>query len=319
MTANYFITGAFGCIGSWTAYHLVKSGKNVVAFDIVDTGHRLDYLLTPDEQSAITVVKGDLSDFDQVKWALDTHNITHIIHLAALQVPFCRNDPVRGAQVNVVGTVNVFEAARQLGIKHLTYASSIAIYGTPDDYPPGPIQHDAAPSPRTLYGVYKVANEGTANIYWQDHQLSSIALRPYTIYGVGRDQGLTSDPTKAMLAAAIGRNFNINFGGEIQFQLASDVAQQFIHAAETPADGAYAFNLSGETVTIPQVIDYIKAIKPDAHLTFTDQPLPFPDTFDDTAIKQHTDQIYNTPLTDGITQTITMFERLIADGRLKVD
>jgi nucleoside-diphosphate-sugar epimerase len=319
MTANYFVTGAFGCIGSWTAHHLVKSGKNVIAFDIVDTGHRLDYLLTPEEQSTMTIVKGDLSDFDQVKWALDTHAITHIIHLAALQVPFCRDDPVRGAQVNVVGTVNIFEAARQLGIKHLTYASSIAVYGLPDDYPPGPIQHNALPAPRTLYGVYKVANEGTAQIYWQDHQLSSIALRPYTIYGVGRDQGLTSDPTKAMLAAAIGREFNINLGGEIQFQLASDVAQQFIHAAENPTDGAHGFNLSGETVTIPEVIAHIKSVKPDAKITFTDQPLPFPNSFDDTPIKQHSDQIYDTPLADGIQQTITLFEQLIAAGRLQVE
>ena len=319
MTANYLVTGAFGCIGSWTTYHLLKAGKNVVAFDIVDTGHRLDYLLSSDEQKSITFVKGDLSDFDKVKWAMVTHNITHIIHLAALQVPFCRNDPVRGSQVNVVGTVNIFEAARQLSINHLTYASSIAIYGGVDDYPLGAIQHDSQPNPHTLYGVYKVANEGTARIYWQDHQLSSVALRPYTIYGVGRDQGLTSDPTKAMLAAAIGRDFHISFGGDIQFQLASDVAQQFIYAAETPTEGALAFNLSGETVNIAQVIEYIQAIKPNADISYKDQPLPFPSTFDDTAIKNHTDQIFDTPLRDGIQQTITMFEALIADGRLQVE
>ena len=59
--------------------------------------------------------------------------------------------------------------------------------------------------PRTLYGVYKQANESTAKVYYQDHDLSSIGLRPYVIYGPGRDQGMTSTPTKALLAVARGR------------------------------------------------------------------------------------------------------------------
>src|SRR5690606_31031575 len=113
----------------------------------------------------------------------------HVIHLAALQVPFCRADPVKGAQVNVVGTANVFEAARQHGVPQVAYASSIAIFGAPEDYPPGLLPNDAPPRPRTLYGVYKQANEGMARIYWQEHGLGSIGLRPYTVFGLGRDQG----------------------------------------------------------------------------------------------------------------------------------
>src|SRR5258708_2646134 len=124
---TYLVTGALGCIGAWTVYHLVQQGHKVVSFDLADHGHRIDMLLTPEEQQAVTFVRGDLVDTAQVLQTFNDHGITHVIHLAALQVPFCRANPVLGAQVNVVGTVNIFEAARQTGVSHLAYASSIAV------------------------------------------------------------------------------------------------------------------------------------------------------------------------------------------------
>jgi len=110
------------------------------------------------------------------------------VHLAALQVPFCRADPPLGARVNVVGTVNVFEAASKRKLSHVVYASSIAVF-------------DAAGTlsghPETQYGVYKRDNESTAAVFFAESGVSSIGLRPHTVYGVGRDQGLTSAPTVA--------------------------------------------------------------------------------------------------------------------------
>jgi nucleoside-diphosphate-sugar epimerase len=138
--------------------------------------------------------------------------ITHIIHLAALQVPFCKAKPSLGAAVNVVGTVNVFEAAKRAGLKQVVYASSVAVYGISEEYPDAPLAHDAPHKPRTLYGVYKHANEGSARISYQDDGISSIGLRPYIVYGPGRDQGMTSGPTKAILAAVLGQPYHIGFG-----------------------------------------------------------------------------------------------------------
>ena len=82
--------------------------------------------------------------------------------------------------------------------------------------------------PGTLYGVYKRANEGTAHVYWADHGVASVGLRPHTVFGPGRDQGLTSAPTTAMLAAACGRPYRIPFGGTSQFQYAPDAARAFV-------------------------------------------------------------------------------------------
>lgn len=309
--ATYLVTGAMGCIGAWVLTHLLADGKQVVSYDISTDRHRVDYLLTAEAQEAITFIKGDLTNFEQIMATFQEHQVTHIIHLAALQVPFCRANPILGAQVNVVGTVNIFEAALRVGIKHLTYASSVAVYGGADEYPAGLLAHDAPQRPRTLYGVYKVANEGTARVYWQDYGVSSIALRPYTVYGVGRDQGLTSDPTKAMLAAVKGEPFEIGFSGPMQFQLAADVAKQFIAAAEQTDFGKAAiYNLGTPVATVEEFVKHILAIRPEAQITQKDTRLPFPIGFDDSALRAAVPQVYETPLAEGIAQTMAHFEKL---------
>lgn len=306
---NYLITGAMGCIGAWTLYHLQQRGDNVISFDISEKRHRLDLLMSKDEQNAITFIKGDLTDFEQVKTAIAQHEITHIIHLAALQVPFVKADPVMGARVNVTGTTIIFEAARQAGITHVTYASSIAAYGAREDYPAGLVAHDAPKLPRTLYGVFKATNEETARIFHQDHGMTSTALRPYTVYGLGRDQGLTSEPTKAMVAAAKGESYDISFGGKMQFHYASDVAKQFIGAADKPLDGAYGFTLGGAVTAVNEVAKIITDVKPDVTITVGDKELPFPEGFDDAELRKHF-TIYETPLAEGIRATMAAVERM---------
>lgn len=310
MADTYLITGGMGCIGAWVMHHLLEDGKQAVNFDQSTDTHRLDWLMSSEEQEKITFVQGDLRDTNAVKAVFSEHNITHVIHLAALQVPMCRANPVLGAQVNVVGTVNIFEAARENDIKHIAYASSIAVYGAADDYPAGLIQHDALKLPRTLYGTYKVANEGTAQVYYNDYGISSTTLRPYTVYGVGRDQGLTSEPTKALVAVAKGESYDITFGGKMQFQLASDVAKQFILASEQSLGGAYGFNMGQPVYAVTEFADLVEDIVEGATVNVDDKPLPFPAGFDDTEMRKHFDTVYETSLADGIQQTLDHIKRL---------
>ncbi len=312
----FLVTGAMGCIGAWTLYHLVKRGEAAVSFDLSANRSRLDLLLSAEEQEAITFLQGDLTQYAVVAEAVRAHGVTHIIHLAALQVPFCRANPVMGAQVNVVGTVNIFEAARQNNLRHLAHASSIAVYGAPETYPPGLIAHDAPHRPQTLYGVYKQADEGIAQVYWLENGVSSTALRPYTVYGLGRDQGMTSEPTKAMLAAAAGQSFTISFGGAMQFQHASDVAQQFIDAALLPLNGAYSFNLGGAVTDVAAMADLIREVRPKAMISIAERRLSFPEGFDDTALRSQFATIYETPLAQGVRQTIEQFESALSKGLL---
>lgn len=310
MGNTYLVTGGMGCIGAWALYYLTQSGKKAVNFDQSSDRHRLDWLMSDEEQRQIAFAPGDLRDTAAVKAVFAEHGITHVIHLAALQVPMCRANPALGAEVNVTGTVNVFEAAREHGIKHIAYASSIGVYGPPQDYPPGLIANDAPQAPRTLYGAYKVCNEGTARVYFDDCGISSTCLRPYTVYGVGRDQGMTSEPTHALVAAVKGEPYTIAFSGVMQFHFAPDVARQFILAAEEPLDGAYGFNMGQPPAAVSHFADIAKTFLPAAQITVADNPLPFPAGFDDSALKASFDTVYETSLADGIAQTIVHIQRL---------
>nr|MCU0476249.1 epimerase [Anaerolineae bacterium] len=112
-----------------------------------------------------------------------------------------------------------------------------------------------------------------------------------------------------MLAAAAGVPYTINFGSRVQMQHASDVALQFIDAAAQPVQGALAFSLGTPPVSMAEVIGHIRAARPDAQLSHTDKALPFPEGFDDSALRAHAQTVYETPLADGIAQTVRAFER----------
>jgi len=315
---RFLVTGALGCIGAWTVRTLVQAGTPVAVFDLGSDPHRLRLILTPDELARVQFIQGDITDLDAVEQSLKATGATHVIHLAALQVPFCRADPSLGARVNVVGTVNLFEAARRAGVDRIVYASSVAVFGMGDEYPEDLPDETALLAPRNLYGVYKQANEGTARIYWLDHALSSIGLRPHTLYGPGRDQGMTSGPTKAMLAAAAGQSYHIPYGGRSGMQYAEDVARIFIQAAQVPFTGAELFNMRGSVAEMAEVVGAIEAVVPAARgtITFDPQPLPLPAGLDDTRLRTLLGALPDTSLQDGVQATITLFQQAQADGRL---
>jgi nucleoside-diphosphate-sugar epimerase len=318
---RFFVTGALGCIGAWVVRNLVREQIPVTIFDLGSNTHRLQLIMSSDELEQVRFVTGDVSDLGAVETALRSAESTHIVHLAGLQVPFCKADPSLGARVNVVGTVNIFEAASRVGIKHLTYASSIAVYGQSEEYPEGALAHDALPRPRTHYGVYKQANEGTARIYWWDNGISSIGLRPYIVYGPGRDQGMTSAPTKAMLAAALGAPYRIPFGGRSAYQFADDVARIFIMAARASFQGAECFNLRSSVVRVAEIVDAITQVNPESKdsITFDEKPLPFPEDMDDNALVHVLGTLPYTPLQQGVSTTIEVFRKAAFRGQLTLD
>jgi UDP-glucuronate 4-epimerase len=281
-----------GCIGAWAARTLVREGAGVVGFDAGTDPRRLELIMEAEELAAVTLVRGDVTELASLERALDEHEISHVLHLAALQVPFARADPPLGARVNVVGTVNVFEAVkrRRGRIRGLAYASSIAV-------------ESLAGPPETHYGVYKQANEGTARIYWLDDRVPSIGLRPYVVYGPGRDQGITSAPTLAMEAAARGESYHIPFGGRTQFHYAPDVARAFVEASRSVEQDAVVANLGGAAVHMGEVVAAIEAAAPDVagRITFDDVQLPFPAEFEAAT------PMPSTPLETGVRETIELF------------
>ena len=316
---RFLVTGAAGCIGAWVLRNLVREGAAVATLDL-DTKHqRLPLIMTEQEIASIQFMQGDVSDFATVENALKTSRANHIIHLAALQLPFCKADPVAGARVNVVGTVNIFEAAKRLGLKGVAYASSTAVYGLSEEYPDEPLPNDAPLKPRSHYGFYKQANEGNAAVYFRDEGLSSIGLRPYVVYGAGRDQGMTSTPTAAMLAAAAGKPYHISYGGRYCFQYADDTARAFIQAARANMTGAQVYNIGGASVSTAEVIAAIEQAQPSAkgQITFDDIPLPFPPEVDNRALVEAIGSLAFTSLAEGVAETLNIFRRALAEGKIK--
>ncbi len=226
MAERFLVTGVLGCLGAWVARTLVREGAEVVGLDVGTDPRRLREIMAANELERVALVQGDITRAEDLGRVLDDHEITSVIHLAALQIPFCRENPALGAAVNVLGTVNVFEAVKQRRERiagPLVYASSAAYFG-PDDAARALEREDALSRPVTHYGVYKQANEGNARIYWQDEGLSSVGLRPFIVYGPARDQGITAAPTLATRAAVLGDGYHIAFGGRLTFNYAEDVA-----------------------------------------------------------------------------------------------
>src|SRR5881227_758983 len=125
------LTGGYGCIGSWIVRNLLERGDQVWVYDLKEDPRRLRLILDPDRLSDVTFLQGDVTDLSHLRQAIDGNEVTHVIHLAGLQVPTCRADPILGAKVNVVGTLTVFEAVRlaRPQVARLVYASSAAVFG----------------------------------------------------------------------------------------------------------------------------------------------------------------------------------------------
>src|SRR5690242_12633454 len=217
------VTGSQGCIGSWVVKRLIEAGHSVITFDISDSVARLEMIAGPATVAKADRRVGRIEDTAAVKSLIRDEGITHVVHLAAVLMPFCQKNPVEGGLVNVIGTLNLFEAARDCGREvRIVYASSSAVWGPTDEYGEGALTEDLPVKPATHYGVFKAANEGNARVFYATEGISSIGLRPWTVFGPGRDAGLTADPTLAMRAVAQRQPFRIRLSGFMDLQYVRD-------------------------------------------------------------------------------------------------
>ncbi len=316
---RFLVTGAMGCIGAWVARQLVREGVETAVFDLSTDPKRMRLLMSEAEIEQVHFIQGDVTDLAAVQTAVAQAKATHVIHLAGLQVPFCRANPSLGAAVNVVGTVNVFQAVREAGeqVQGLVYASSLAALGPDSYYAEKPVKDDVRLRPDTLYGVYKMANEHTARLYWQDWGVGSVGLRPYIVYGVARDQGMTSDMAKAILAAAAERPYHIKFGGKVALQYAADTAAIFIAAARACYQGPAVCNLRNDVVAVADFVAALKAIAPGAQITHqADNHLPFPADLDDGGLRAILGDVPHTDLETAVADTWAQFKELVAAERV---
>ena len=304
--ARVLVTGAQGCIGSWIVKQLLERGDDVVIYDLDREPVRIKRITPPDLVEKLKIEPGQIEDTAAVKALVKDEEITHIVHLAAVLMPFCQAQPVTGGLINVIGTLNVFEAARDAGwpVK-IVYASSSAVWGPEHAYDQRKLSEDDPLKPATHYGVFKQANEGNARAFYASNGISSIGLRPWAVYGYGRDLGVTADPTLAMRAVVRNQPFQIRLSGHM------DMAGTFIASLYAPLEGAQVFNLAGEVVEMGALIQMIDQIRPGAAklLTNAGPQVPVAYQMDDSQLQAHVAGIVKPPLLAGIERTVKMFEQ----------
>lgn len=307
------VTGSQGCIGSWVVKRLIEAGHSVMTFDVNDSVARLEMIAGKALAAKADRRVGRIEGTTAMKSLIRDEGITHVVHLAAVLMPFCQKNPVEGGLINVIGTLNLFEAARDSDREiRIVYASSSAVWGPTDEYGEGALTEDLPVKPATHYGVFKAANEGNARVFFANEGISSIGLRPWTVFGPGRDAGLTADPTLAMRAVAQRQPFQIRLSGFMDLQYVQDVADIFIQCLFSPVKGAYVFNLRGEVVGMEELRLLLDELRPGAAelISVAGPAVPVAYRMDDTALVRTVGEVPRTPLREAIASTLEAFEAI---------
>lgn len=259
-----FITGGTGCIGSVTIYKLLESTEveKIVIATRSNNAEPLKLWLEDDLDSRLEFVTLDVSNYSEIDRVLQLVNPTHIIHLGAYQSPDCSRDHIGGMEINTGGTMALFDAAEKLqNLKKFVFASSAAVYGMRSMYSQDIIPENVQLAPPNHYGIWKLAGEHVARLFYDKTKVSTICLRLNTTYGKGRDKGKTSAPTNALKAIAMGAvkeqlmPFEMPYQGRENYHFVEDVGAQFAAVTLQSYEGFDAFNIQGETIPITSFLE----------------------------------------------------------------
>lgn len=223
------LTGGTGFIGLRVMRLLLDDGITPRIFDL---SQALDRAELP---SGVERFPGDVTDKTSVMAA--AQDCDGIVHLAGIMTVDCAADPVRGVNINLLGSIHVFEAARGAKLP-VAYLSTAGVFGPSDA---------RNPHPMTVYGVTKLAVEGIARVYSADHGVPSLGLRPYIVYGPGISSGIASGPSIAMAASVRNEEATIRFSGRVGFVHADDVARLITAAMAAEMRDASVLTLAGDT------------------------------------------------------------------------
>lgn len=262
-----FITGGTGCIGSVTIYKLLESkeiGKIVVASRSNNTAP-LKLWLGEKLDPRLEFVTLDVADYDAIEKVLLEVNPTHIIHLGAYQSPDCSKYHIQGMEINTGGTMALFDTAEKLpNLKRFVFASSAAVYGMRAMYPNPGIKEDAQLAPPNHYGIWKLAGEHLARLFYDTTKVPTVCLRINTTFGKGRDKGKTSAPTNALKAIALGSvnkelmPFEMPYEGRENYHFVEDIGSYFAACTLQVYEGFGAFNVKGKTIGIKDFLGIIE-------------------------------------------------------------
>jgi UDP-glucose 4-epimerase len=246
------VTGGAGFIGSNIVRHLLAEGITVTVLDNLSSGYEQNLSPFP----RVDLIRGDIRDSSAVEGAM--RGVTVAFHLAA-SVGNKRSidHPVDDSSINVLGTINVLEAARKHGARKVVFSSSAGIFG---ELKTIPIQEDHPAEPDTPYGASKLCAEKMCLAYGKLYNLEAVCLRYFNVYGVNQRYDAYGNVIPIFAQRAItGQPIEIFGDGEQtrDFVNVDDVVQANYRAGMT-AGVTGAFNIaSGTRVTINELTQMI--------------------------------------------------------------
>lgn len=319
------VTGFTGCIGAATVERLLDEGVD----EIVGFSRSVDLTRIGESyRPKIRAERGDVANLDDVRRVVLEHEPTHVVHLAAYQTPDCQAHPFRGMEINVGGTANLFRTAAEVGsVKRFVAASSAAVYGARALYPGASIVETDPMKPSHLYGYWKVCGEGMAEAFHMETGIPTVSLRIATTYGPGRDQGMTSAPTTAVKAVALGVPYAIPYDGREHYHFVGDVASAFCESAIAPFEGLGVFNVRGITTPVSEFVARLRAaaeardLGSQFQVKIADEPaaFPFASDLDDRAVTNAFPRMTCTDLSEGIDESLARFLQMVETGVLRAD
>ncbi|MEE9271522.1 MAG: SDR family oxidoreductase [Candidatus Krumholzibacteria bacterium] len=256
--STYLVTGGAGFIGSHLAETLVADGHEVRVLDNLSTGKRENMQAF---QTGITYIEGDIRDVDTVERAVD--GVEYVLHQAALaSVPRSIEDPLSSNQVNVLGTLNLLEAARKHSIKKFVYASSSSVYGDSDSLPK---REDMAPNPKSPYAVGKLTAEWYCRVYSELHDLPTVSLRYFNVFGPRQDPDSQYSAVIPLFVTALMRGQRPTIFGDGEqsrdFTYIDNVVEANLLSARSPERGAMVFNVAcGERLSLNALCTRLRSI-----------------------------------------------------------
>lgn len=243
MPTEVLITGGAGFIGSHLVAQWLARGARVRVLDNFRTGHRRNLAGLDCE-----LIEGSIEDACLVRRAMA--GVTYVHHLAALvSVPESMSQPRVANSLNIDGTLNVLDAAREAGVRKVVYSSTSAVYGQIDR----PMHAEAhLPAPASPYAIAKLAGEHYMALYAEAYGVPTVTLRYFNVYGPRQDPNSPYAAAVAIFAARARDNQPITIFGDGEqtrdFVFVEDVARANILAAES---GTGLYNVAcGGRITI---------------------------------------------------------------------